>query len=153
MESARSNQGIATKPCQTLEYAFRLVVATAVAPVLAGCVAIGGETVRPPANGTEAPGLESDALAQAAARAVAECGEGRVASVRVKAASGGGAGGLATPEVDLVCRGEEFDRDTLHSLANETCGEGKVAGTTVQYDRRLGGGLRSVGFQCAKEGS
>lgn len=149
MEDAWSNHGTGTKPGRALECAFRLVGATAVVPLLAGCVAVGSETTRPPADGAATPGLESDALAQAAARAVGDCGEGRVASVRVEAVSGDG--GPATPEVDFVCRGEEFDQDTVRSLANETCGEGRVAGVTVQHG--LGGGVRSVGFQCVKEGS
>ena len=82
--------------------------------------------------------------------AVAECGEGRVGGVRVEAVSGGGMG-PATQESDFVCRRDEFDHDTVHNLANDTCGEFKVAGTTVQYDRF--DALRSVGFQCRKEGS
>lgn len=151
MANARGNQGIAKKPGRTtLEYAFKLVRTIAVMPVLAACVAVGSETTRPPSDGTEAAGLESDALAQAAARAVVECGEGGVASVRVEAA-GGGATGPATPETDVVCRRDEFDHDAVHSLANETWGEGRVAGTMVRYDKF--GALRSVGFQCRKEGS
>ncbi|MCY3812235.1 MAG: hypothetical protein OXH15_10615 [Gammaproteobacteria bacterium] len=45
MADAWGNQGIAKKPGRTtLEYAFRLIGATAVMPVLAACVAAGSET-------------------------------------------------------------------------------------------------------------